>query len=464
MRAWVLLLACSLLFALAGRSAAHPLDVVPARHWAYAALRQAALAGLVPFNRLASEPLTRGEIAALVRASLEAAPAARPPSGITDLLEALAAEFLGDDPRERVGLRAEAGGGELSVGVGRGWDRWWLAAEGGRAWGVDAGAFLRRGYVSGRTGTVGAALGRELLWWGQSPRSTLFLDTSIVGLDALRLSAEWPGLRLTKVVSPLSLETGRYLIATRADWQATPRLRIGLVELVLAQPGPLFGYWIVNPLPVVVNGPLGALLQSWTGTDDNLLGGAEFDYIVRPGVLLYGQGLVDDVSTRGNAPHRIGGQAGLLLADPFRSGRTTLRLEYTAVTNWTYTSMTSRRDHFLHNGRPLGFWLGNDGDDLYLELDHVLSASGTLTGWLARTRRGEGRVGTPWPSEAEAFGAWWLSGVVETRHAMGVRFETRRAGGGSRVWAEVGALTNRGNVSGAFGWDYRLGFELSRSW
>lgn len=483
-------------------SAAHPMEVVPVRHWAYGALRQLAAAGMIPSYRLAAQPLTRGEIAALVR---QARAAAGPPA-VLDLLDALKAEFLGAEGAGREGggtawragftAGADAGGGpaprltlhpllipeqRLTIGGAASEERWVVGADlaagtrggapvagvlsgGGTGPEGNATLLVRRAYASGQVGTIRLAAGRDLVWWGVGERSTVFLDAAAGGLDALRLSSEWPNFRLTKLISVLSTAEARYLIGTRADWQVNPRLRVGLVDLVVARPGGLLPYWILNPVPVVINGPLATRLQDWAGANDNPLGGIEFDYLIRPGVQLYGQGLADDIITRGNAPHRIGGQVGILFIDPFRNGRTSVRLEYTAVTNWTYTVMNGTGNHYLFDGRPLGFWLGNDGDDLYVELSHVLGPSGTVRGWLSRTRHGEGRVGAAWPSQSAAFDAVWLSGVAETRYAVGVAYETRRGDGWTRWWVEVGRGSNVANVAGVTVWDARAGVEVAYGW
>lgn len=516
-------------------AAGHPLETVPPGHWAYQALALLAAAGLIAPRDLARQPLTRSEIAALVRqaeraASADGADASGPsgwrpdvgsgagrgvvPRGVADLLRALRWEFAPEPSAEggggrsadapgaggpagesgtggsvgapgpsqpasgiHPGLSAAAEGGAVQglgltafprggrarsvLGWGAGGEGWLLQAEA-----VWDGRTVEPGRVSARGRFRGFDLqaGSERLRWGASPRSTLFLSEHAGPIEGLLLTADARGVRLTKFAAPLLVDPPRYLVGTRADWQVNPRLRVGLVELVVARPGGLLPYWLLNPLPAVLSGPFGALLQEWTGANDNPLGGLEVDYRPRPGLLLYGQGLVDDISTRGNAPHRIGWQAGALAADPFRTGRTSLRVEYTAVTNWTYTSMSDPTLHFQRDGRPSAFWAGNDADDLYLEVEHVLSAETSVRGWLSRTRHGAGRIGAPWPSESEAFASWWLSGVVETRHAAGAAYERRWGGGWWRLWAEAGRVANVDNLSGRDGTDFRAGVRFSTRW
>lgn len=419
--------------------------------------------------------MTRRELAELVREAGRSAEIEQPGAGIRDLLRALEREFLREDSEQvpaqttlRSGAAARSGltehpslatGNLVAIGVGTAWGEWMLWTELGPG-GEDT---LRRAYASGRVGTVELVIGRDAVRWGGSPRTTLFLDANAGSVDAFRLSVNWPDIRLAKVFALLSAVDARYLAGTRVDWQPAPRLRVGVIEMAVVRPGPLLPYWILNPFPAVLTGPAIVKLQDWTGADDNPLGGLDFDFLVWPGLALYGQIFADDLNW-GHAPNRLGWQLGAFWEDPFRTGRTSLRIEYSTVVNWTYTSLTGSGNHFLFEGRPLGFWLGNDADDVYVEVSRVLSSDATLAGWLARSRHGEGRIGTIWTSAAEAFEKWWLSGVVETRYSLGLQYEVRSSAGSTTYWAEVGSVANLDNISGVTGWDYRLGIQVARKW
>lgn len=472
---WASLLLSVLLLVIPAASAAHPREMIPAGHWAYAALRQLAASGLVSFHRLAVQPLSRDELAEVVRQARQGTELRDVTSGMLDLIRALEREFLrgeGDQIFSQLKLRSGAGmtgrtgypfaaaDGVSAIGLGAAWGEWMLWTEFGTG---DDAAVLNRFYASGRSGTVDLVLGRDALRWGGSSRTTLFLDAHAGNLDAFRLSLNWPSVRLAKVFGLLSASDSRYLSGTRIDWQPAPGFRMGITELAIVRPGPLIPYWILNPFPLVITGPAIVKLQDWAGSDDNPLGGLDFDLLVWPGFVLSGQIVADDLNW-GHSPNRYGWQLGAFWANPFRTQRTSLRVEYSMVTNWTYTSLTGSGNHFLHAGHPLGFWLGNDADDLYAEVSHVLSPDLTLSGWLARTRHGEGRIGVPWPSAAVGFEKWWLSGVVETRYAAGLMYEIRSARGATKYWAEIGNVSNVNNVSGINAWDYRLGIEVAHTW
>lgn len=148
----------------------------------------------------------------------------------------------------------------------------------------------------------------------------------------------------------------------------------------------------------------------------------DFDWIPRPSVRLYGVGYIDDAPERiAERRARVGLLGGVYLADPFKNGRTSLRLEYSAVTNGTY-SYGFGLEH-AYRGRSLGHWLGPDGDDLYLELTHRLDPATDLQLSYASTRHGEGRIGQVAPPPED----WFLSGVVEHRQTLGFQLQRRHS-------------------------------------
>lgn len=452
-------------FVFSAVASGHPLEPVPPGHWAYRALYHLAAAGLIPTQRLSSQPLTRGAVRALTLEARERADTMAVSPGTRDLLDALVAGFAGGERPASRTLRLRLGdrrGSSASAGWSTGTETWVIGVEGSV---FEGSAAVSRAYGRYERGRLALQAGRDVLWWGSSPRSTLFLSDEAGSLDSLWLAVGWRSVALTKFVAPLSLEVGRYLIGSRLDWQASPGLRIGFTELVVARPSGMMAFWMLNPLPVVLSDLLDPIrVRRWFGIPDveNPLGGVDFDWRLRPGVVLSGQVLVDDLSA--TFPPRAGAQLGLFFADPFHTGRTSLRLEYTAVANWTYTDMSGYDNHFLWNGRPLGFWLGNDSDDLFLELSHVLDAGRSVGGWLAQTRRGEGRIGTQWTTADAAWVRWWLSGVVETRRAAGIYYEWRWFDGWARLLTEVGTIDNQGHAAGVQGWDTRLGVHWSHSW
>lgn len=136
----------------------------------------------------------------------------------------------------------------------------------------------------------------------------------------------------------------------------------------------------------------------------NVLAAADLYWRWGPGRTVYGELLVDDVKSGGQAPARMGFQVG---TSYIREGarRLSLQAEYTRVYNYTYAVYYGR--DFFHRGfdrseQSLGYPLGADVGNLNLWADLDLDLNWTLTGRLRRTQIGEGNGAGAWcPQELE---------------------------------------------------------------
>lgn len=469
---------------------AQPHSYLPLDHWAYGALARFVSWGLIPSYLLASKPLTREEVARLILMAREGERGNLLGPADRELLQALWEEFSPEIAQPSGGR----GGGSVTVGVsGRAGTVATLTTppsqglpsgvEGQVSVGLGAvaldasagagGPSIRRLALSGAFGPVRVELGREALWWGPGTRGALLLSDSAGPLDMVRLTWDASRFRFTKVLAQLD-QPGRYLAGTRVDWQVSPSVRVALSETAVAFPSPIFWYHLVNPAPAVLTDLLGMWdLQSRWGANDNFLVGVDFDARIRPGVLLYGEIMYDDIQSwqpllEGitlfpTNPSRYGLQAGLYLADPFRDGRTEVRLEYARIYNWTYGHGLSDRRYDLR-GRPLGHWLGPDGDDLAVIATRRLSPREDLEVWAALTRHGEGRIDRGPASPEDAWRNRFLSGTVETRYSLGASW-TRRSGPNTvGVSAELAYVRNRMNVANDDGPGFFLGLTYSWTW
>jgi len=360
-------------------------------HWAYPALEPLAALGLFPMHLLRAQPLSRGEVARIIL-RIHASPA-REDLGPRDraLLSDLEAEFAREVTALRVGARAEAIGLGLRLGgvagaaetptmhpdsrPGPQWLAEFRAGTGALALDVAGGKHVptvQRAAVSAAFGSVSLELGRNSMRWGPGSRGALLLSEDAGPLDMARVVVEIPHIRYTKVAARLE-EVGGYLFGTRLDWTVSDRLRVGLSETAVAFPSQILWYHIVNPFPGVTT----ALLRFWdiqsrVGGNNNILGAFDFDLVLRPGVLIYGEVTIDDVHLPfppmvppggpfpAVDPSRWGFMAGAFLTDPFGNRRTDVRAEYTRVYNWTYTHHLPTRTYRLR-GRSLGHWLGPTG-------------------------------------------------------------------------------------------------------
>jgi capsule assembly protein Wzi len=456
------------------------LSYVPLDHWSYQVFYRLASLGLVPLDAVSARPITRQEARRLVVEAL--ARARTTDSKFLSLFEAdlqrLRVEFSTDSTveiqaRGVVGSWAQEfspdrSAGVLSAAVGLSLsDDWFLL---GRVVGGDSPGDPPAGeiYTSIKLGSVSLQVGRASSSWGPSLRTGLLLSDNAGTLPLFRLTADLPQARLTKVVASLERFGGSppgpvVLIATRLDWMVTPRFRLGFNEsLVTGWGGPLAMYDLLEPIPVLSQIIAGYEFHDRLGQARDSAVAVDFDWVVHPGTRLYGVGFVNDMPERiAERLARIGVLAGVFFVDPFKSGDTSLRLEYSVVTNGTYTYPNFPVLAHESLGRSLGHWLGPDGDDLYVELSRHLDLSTNLQFSYAYTRHGPGRFGQPMPLPAD----WFLSGVVETRHTLGLQLQTIHPPSlETRYRAEIASVANQGNVAGANGWQWRLGLEATYKW
>ncbi len=455
------------------------LAYVPLDHWSYQVFYRLSSLGLLPLHAVTARPITRLEAQSLVREAGSRLAQADPRIAelVQDDLRRLSAEFAIDPP-----VAVTIGGlassktpalftpskslGTSSIGVQ-------LAPSGnllvyGRAVGGGAaGDPLRsEAYTSFLLGSVLGQLGLTSVSWGPSLRSNLLLSDNAGMLPLLHLSAEIPNGRITKVVASLERPVGSspsaLLFGTRLDWLILPQFRLGLSEVVVTTwNSPLSIFHLAHPLPVVFSLIGSAYLHDALGQQRNTLASVDFDWLVRPGVRLYGDFMVDDLIDRFfQREARIGVLGGLYLADPFRTGSTSLRLEYSLVTNGTYNYGTSGLE-YAYRGRSLGHWLGPDGDDAYLEITHRVDDAKTLQLSYAYTRHGQGFIGQSPPGPQD----WFLSGVVETRQTFGLQLQTIYSTSLETVFAaQLSSIANRQNVAGAQATEGLVALNITYRW
>ena len=454
---------------------------VPVGHWAYDVAARLVVLGLVPAHLLAAKPLTREEFARLVLTADRAEPKTSLGEFDRQSLDLLAAEFA----QEIAAARGEATPGKVLLEFGMSGGSGSLATptthpDARPGWAATAGfsaplgavafdasggwaePWLQRAYLSTKSGAVNLQLGRDALWWGPGTRGALLLSNNAGPLDMLKFTFEIPHIRYTKFAATLN-EPGKYLFGTRIDWAASDTLSIGIADTVLIFAGPKLWYAFARPIPLLIM------------FEGNYLLSVDVNWVSQPGVLLYGELMFDDIqepfpppiatppSPYPDPPSRWGFLGGVYFADPFKTGRTDLRVEYARVYNWTYTDVDPTVNYSYRN-LSLGHWLGSDGDDLAVIVKHTLAPGTVLKGWVAMTRHGEGRLGTYWASIPEAWQKYFLFGVVETRYSLGAGWQRREPGSTFGLSAELSHVQDRNNTPGDTGWDYFLGLTFQKTW
>lgn len=320
---------------------------------------------------------------------------------------------------------------------------------------TDLEATVLRGEVTGRVSHLTAALGYDAVRWGPGRRGTLLLSDAAGAMTffsmqgAARGRVGMTGTALTGVVSAAD---HRFLAAHRIEFDIAPRLTLGLAEAArytsdgidLLYASGLLPYTVVERIRIrdASGDSLRALERA------NVMASADVSFRVSHGLTLYGELLVDDYATESaNMPNRIGYQLGFRSERPYGTHYVHLLGEYTRVRNFTY-SVNYGQD-FIYRGRPLGYALGPDAENVFLETAFDVSREWQLRWTGDFTNHGEGRLGVPWDPSQGAVSTVGLSGIVEERREVSgdARWMPR-----DNVDVSVGAgfrrVRNEGNLEG----------------
>jgi len=299
----------------------------------------------------------------------------------------------------------------------------------GKKWRGFAGD-VNQAFVRYESGGFALTAGRFASCWG--PRRS-FIVGSHQKLDGFVSSLRWGRLAISYRLNQLdgldpesdsvaSFEP-RYFAAHRFDLDLAENFRFGLFEtVVFGGPGREIDFFYLNPL-IFFHGS-----QLNKDYNDNTTVGVDFTFRPRKGLKLYGQWLVDDIQldneSRGdNEPNELGLLLGCYWAD-FRE-HLDLRLEYTAVTNWTFNQMFER-NRYLNDGEPLGAVRGNDYDEIALAATYWWQPDFSTQLNLAYCRQGEGRINAPFAnpwSEVDNYAEPFPTGIVEKTITASLRLQ-----------------------------------------
>jgi hypothetical protein len=466
-----LLLGALALAAAARTSCAQPAEFLPAWHVLYEDLEALYTRGLIPSFPIHTRPLARTDIArALTEArgldstivsdlhyqrlerelarELEEIGAASPARETGPLLDtggrdqrfriAMAAHARGDfdDKRgikyrlrdesslaARMGLQLGPGFGayeELGITRIRG-QREFIDAIAQHS---DLEATVLRGELTGRVSRLTAALGYDAFRWGPGRRGTLLLSeaagpmTFFMMQGSARGKVSVTGTALTAVISAAD---HRYLAAHRLEIRISPRLTVGIAEAARYSSDGLDLLYVSGLLPYTVIERIRIRDASSDSLRDlqraNVMASADGSFRAFDWLTLYGELLVDDYATKNaDMPNRIGYQLGFRSDRPWGAHAVHFLGEYTRVRNFTYS--VSYGEDFIYRGRPLGYALGPDAENVFFEAAFDISRDWQLRWSGDFTNHGEGRLGVPWQPSQGAVSTVGLSGIVEERREV----------------------------------------------
>ncbi|HEY2923433.1 MAG TPA: capsule assembly Wzi family protein [Candidatus Eisenbacteria bacterium] len=320
---------------------------------------------------------------------------------------------------------------------------------------TDLEATVLRGELTGRVSFLTAAVGYDAVRWGPGRRGTLLLSDAAGPMTFFLLQGTSRGRATvtgTALNAVISAADHRYLAAHRLEVEVVPRLNIGIAEAVRYSSDGIDPLYATGLLPYTVieririreasNDSLRALERS------NVMASADVSFRPSRDLTLYGELLVDDYATESaGMPNRIGYQLGFRSDRPWGIRSVHFLGEYTRVRNFTYSVYYGQ--DFIYRGRPLGYALGPDAENVFLEAALDLSRDWQLRWSGDFTNHGEGRLGVPWQPSQGPTSTAGLSGIVEERREVwgDARWMPR-----DNVDVSLGAgfrrLQNEGNAEG----------------
>jgi len=310
-----------------------------------------------------------------------------------------------------------------------------------------------RAEITARAGVLTAALGYDTFQWGPGRRGTLLLSDAAGPMGFLTHAARLGGrVTATALTGQLSRAEQRYLAAHRIEADFGRALTVGLGEAVRYRSAGVDPLYALGILPYAI---VERIQIRDASTDSvrsleraNIM--ASMDAVWRPtrDVSFTGEVLVDDFTTENrDMPDRFAWQVGARSDRPFGVRAIRLLGEYTRVRNFTYS--VDYGANFIHRGRPLGFVLGPDVENLFTEAVFDVNRDWQLRWSGDFTNRGEGRLGVAWEEGTGPVDNSGLTGIVERRREV---FGDARWMPRDNVDLSIGAgyrrVDNENNVSG----------------
>jgi hypothetical protein len=284
--------------------------------------------------------------------------------------------------------------------------------------GVQVNPYFDRAYLRARGALGTVMLGHSWLRWGPGVTGGLGLSNSSPAPDFVEFRTRFlRRLQLEWFLAALDPVAGTYLAGHRIEVRPRASLDLALAELARFDGEANAPLYLLPVIPyslierrLIKSSDLA--VDSLEGTfKNNVMWTADVTWRARPGMRLYGEIAVDDISFSSESrPLSIAWQLGAHGRWRQGGGALSARGEYSRVYRYTYSSY--HHHDFAFDGLPTGYPLGPDAEQYFGQLAWSRDADWTfaLEGVLAR--RGEAVLGdyyvpdSPVPSLA-------LSGVVE---------------------------------------------------
>jgi hypothetical protein len=280
----------------------------------------------------------------------------------------------------------------------------------------DFQAYLTEGLIGFGNERIRFDVGRRNLLFGPGDKHGLLLSRDIEGYDGFLLQIPTRYLEFYGAFAIIDGAQPVFLSLHRIGLNLEGFLKVGFTEAILSAD---------SLEPLYLNVFLPFYLSQWgKDRDDNIMWSFDFQLQLFRSIL-YGELLIDDYMYEDDPyPDKLAYQVGLksilwkgLIA----------KVNYTSVDKWVYTH-EEPQNVYERNGRCLGYPLGNDVDELSIEMKFFNQYSIVPHARVSWLRKGEGSIFLPYEDEGGPINPPFPSGVVDktVTAEIGARYNVRR--------------------------------------
>lgn len=306
--------------------------------------------------------------------------------------------------------------------------------------------FTEQAYARLQLGKWHFMLGRDFQKWGSGKDASLLISNASQPMD--QISAQFthdrfnfnslfatldlmPVENAKKLGYPTGQKASRYLVAHRLNVKFGSNFQFGISEsAIFGGPFAPLELRFLNPFMFLY----GEVVNS-ASSSANMLGTVDWSYFPFKNFEFYGEFLIDDIQVEKTGvgdlePDEIGTILGVNWAAPLSMNALTIGLEYTAITNRTYNTVTNW-EKFLHRNKPIGHFLGNDFDRFKFDTHYWLSRSVQMNISYERIRTGEGGIyksfDTPWENFTveQGYSEPFPTGIIEKAQIIDIKLNYR---------------------------------------
>ena len=220
--------------------------------------------------------------------------------------------------------------------------------------------------------------GRDYNQWGAGHRGQMMMSTNAPVYDQLKLTVRYWRFKYTHITAFLQYipPEGRknikafdpidvYWAGNRLEMYLGKGIQLGLSQAIIYGNQSLkLGY--MNPAAFFKS------LEHYYGDRDNSSLGADIAWRVYPGIKLFGEWFIDDITTTklgskffGN---KFGFQGGVFWVNPLRIAGSDVLLEYTRIKPYVYSHSVQDYNKYKQYDTVLGHFIGPNSDNLFVRL------------------------------------------------------------------------------------------------